>query len=83
MLESNLRHKQTEIKNVKVGKMVEFMKTCDRYPPKFNFGHFFQLRSSTHFDGRKLDFQKIFRFSPSAWRGDDKNLRKIFAWGHE
>ena len=28
-------------KNVKVRKMVEFIKTCNHYPRKFNFGHFF------------------------------------------
>ena len=32
---------KTETKNVKVEKMVEFIKTCDQYPRKFNFGHFF------------------------------------------
>ena len=32
---------KTETKNVKVAKMVEFIKTCDQHPHKFNFGHFF------------------------------------------
>ena len=34
------RHK-TETKNVKVAKMVEFIKTCEQYPRRFNFVHFF------------------------------------------
>ena len=39
MLESKLWHNKTEIKNVKVAKMVEFIKTCD--PCRFYFCHFF------------------------------------------
>ena len=41
MIESKIWHNKTEIKNVKVVKTVEFIKTCDQYPHKFNFGHFF------------------------------------------
>ena len=40
MLESKLWHKKTETKNVKVAKMVEFIKTYNQYPCKFNFCHF-------------------------------------------
>ena len=34
-------------KNVKVRKMVEFIKTCNHYSRKFNFGHFFQFHNPT------------------------------------
>ena len=37
MLETKLWHNKTEIKNVKVAKMMEFIKTCDQYPCRFNF----------------------------------------------
>ena len=47
MLESKLLYNKTETKNVKVAKIVEFIKTCNQYPCKFNFGHFF--RSFFHF----------------------------------
>ena len=39
--------------------MVEFIKTCDQYPCKFNFDHFFQLRNPPPFCGGKMDFQKM------------------------
>ena len=35
MLETKLWHNKTEIKNVKVAKMMEFIKTCDQYPCYF------------------------------------------------
>ena len=41
MLGSKLKYNRTETKNVKVAKMVEFIKTYDQYPYKFNFGNFF------------------------------------------
>ena len=41
MLKAELWHNKTETKNVKVAKMVEFIKTCDQYPRRFNFGNFF------------------------------------------
>ena len=41
MLESRLWYNKIETKNVKVAKMMEFIKTYDQYPRKFNFGHFF------------------------------------------
>ena len=40
MLESKLWHNKTETKNVNVAKMVEFMKTYDEFPRRFNFGDF-------------------------------------------
>ena len=41
MLETKLWHNKTEIKNVKVAKMMEFIKTCDQYPCRFNFCNLF------------------------------------------
>ena len=41
MLETKLWHNKTEIKNVKVAKMMEFIKTCDQYPRRFNFCNLF------------------------------------------
>ena len=41
MLESKLCHDKTGTKNLKVAKMVEFIKTFDQYSRKFNYGHFF------------------------------------------
>ena len=41
MLESKLWHNKTETKNVNVAKMVEFTKTCDEFPRRFNFGNLF------------------------------------------
>ena len=41
MLKSKLWDKKTETKKVKVVKMVEPIKTCEQYPHKFSFGHFF------------------------------------------
>ena len=41
MLESKLWHSKTETKNVNVAKMVEFIKTCDEFPRRFNFGNLF------------------------------------------
>ena len=41
MLESKLKYNRTETKTAMVAKMVEFIKTCDQYPYKFNFCHFF------------------------------------------
>ena len=41
MLESKLWHNKTETKNVNVAKMVEFIKTCDEFLRRFNFGNLF------------------------------------------
>ena len=40
MFEPKFGQNETETKNAKAAKMVEFIKTCDQYRPKFNFGHF-------------------------------------------
>ena len=41
MLETKLWHNKIDTKNVKVAKMMEFIKTCDQYPHRFNFDNFF------------------------------------------
>ena len=41
MLEAKLWHSKAETKNAKVAKLVEFIKTCDQYPCRLNFGDFF------------------------------------------
>ena len=41
MLEAKLWHNKTEIKTVKVSKMVGFIRTCDQYPHRINFDNFF------------------------------------------
>ena len=56
MLEFKLWYNKTETKNVKVAKMVEFIKTCDQYPRKFNFGQFFSFIILPSFWG-KIDFK--------------------------
>ena len=50
ILESKLWHNKTETKNVKVAKMVEFIKACNQYPRKFNFSHFFRKLCSEEMD---------------------------------
>ena len=41
MLDAKLWHNKTETKNEKDAEMVEFIKTCDQYPYRLNFGNFF------------------------------------------
>ena len=41
MLEPKPWHNKTETKNLKVANMMEFIRTCDQYPSKFDFGRFF------------------------------------------
>ena len=41
MVEAKLWHNKTETNNVKIAKMVEFIKTCNQYPYRFNSGNFF------------------------------------------
>ena len=66
MLEAKFWHNNTEIKNVKVEKMVEFIKTYDQYPRRFNFGNFFNsiiiLRPPPPLlsAGEEIDLHKIF-----------------------
>ena len=50
---------QNKKKNVKRAEMVGFIKTCDQYPHKFNFGHFFRsLVVFPFFAGGKQSFKK-------------------------
>ena len=63
-LESKLCDNKTEIKIVKVEKMIEFIKTCHQCPRKFNFGHFVGSIILPPFCWGKIDFQKtLFRES--------------------
>ena len=57
MTKSKLWHNKTEIKNVKVAKMVELIKSCDKYPHKFNFGQFFSFLILPPFCWGKNRFQ--------------------------
>ena len=45
-------------KNIKVAKMVEFIKTCEQYLLKFNFGNFFNSILLSPFCWGKIDLQK-------------------------
>ena len=58
MLEAKLWHNKTETKNVKVAKMMEFIKTCDQYPRRFHFGHFFNSIITPLSAGEKIDLLK-------------------------
>ena len=66
--------------------MVKFIKTCNQYPCKFNFGHIFSSIVSPALL-RKIDFKNTLfgenGWFPSSWSGDDKNLGESFAWGYE
>ena len=78
MLEAKLCHNKTETKNAKVAKMVEFIKTCDQYPRRFKFGHFF---NSIIRPFRKRCLGGIGNFLLPG--GNDKILGESFAWGLE
>ena len=72
MLETKLWHNKPDNKNIKVAKMVEFIKTCDQYPCRFNFGIFFQFDNPPSLSAKeKIDLQKtLFKRNgkfPSAW----------------
>ena len=59
MLETKLWHNKTETKNVKVTRMAEFIKTCDQYPRRLNFGDFFNsIILPPTFIWGKTDLQK-------------------------
>ena len=59
MFEAKLWHNKTETKKVKAAKMVEFIKTYDPYPSRFNFGNFFNSVILSHpFCSGKIDLQK-------------------------
>ena len=63
--------------------MVEFIKSCDQYPRKFNFGRIFSyIVLALYAEEKETLFGGNGEF-PFAWRGDDKNLGESFAWGHE
>ena len=70
-------------KNVKVAKMVEFIKTCDQYAHRFNFGNFFNsIILLPRFCWGKIDLQKTLfgrngQF-PSAWRVMIKTWGRVF-----
>ena len=87
MLESKLWYNKTDIKSVKGAKMVEFIKTCDYYPCKFNFGRFFMSIILSFFCWQKIGFPGLLfagsgEYSP-AWSGDGKNVGVNFSRGHE
>ena len=85
MLEAKLWHNKTEINNVKVAKMVEFIKIGEQYPRRFNFDKFFSsiiLSSPTFCWGKNRSSENAVQ---EEWvisfclRGNDKNLGESFA----
>ena len=54
---SKLWRNKTEIRNVKSAQIVEFIKTCDQYPHKFNLVIFSSMILPLSAGG-KIDFQK-------------------------
>ena len=78
---------ETNNVNVKVARMVEFIKTCDQYPRRFNFGNFFNSIIPRPLSaGEKLIFRKRCSGVMGNFllpRGNDKNLGESFAWGYE
>ena len=82
MLKTAACYIKTKNKNVKVTKMVEFIKTCDQIPRRFNFGTFFisiivcppfgKNRSSEN----AVQEEQVISFF--VW-GNDKNLWESFA----
>ena len=83
MLEAKLWHNKTETKNVKAANMVEFIKTCDQYPRRFHFGHFFS--SIIWSWGKNRNPENAVR---EEWAiffclvDNNKNLGQRCAWGH-
>ena len=45
---------QIETKNMKGAKMMGFIKICDQYPRRFNFGHFFIISTCPGGDDKNL-----------------------------
>ena len=87
MSEAKLWHNKAEAECVKVAKMVEFIKTCDQYPRRFNFGNFFNSITPPSFllgENRSSENavweEWVISFSLG---GNVKNLKESFAWGHE
>ena len=61
MLEFKLWDNKTEPKNAEVTKMMEFIKTCDQHPSKFNFGYFFSsIILPSFFWGKQIFKKKLF-----------------------
>ena len=85
MLETKLWHNKTETENVKVAKMTEFIKTCDQYPRRLNFGDFFNsIILPPTFIWGKTDLQKtLFWVISSCLGGNDKNQGESFSWEQE
>ena len=99
MLEAKLWHSKTKTKNVKAAKMVVFIKTCDQYPSRFNFGNFFYSIMLFYPLTRPLPPSLVpfllgkIRFSENSVREEwvisfcqdrsDRNLGHSFSWGHE
>ena len=82
MLAAKLWHNKTETKSVKVAKMVEFIKTRDQYPCRFNFGTFFNsiiphslLLGKNRSLGNAVWEEWIVSF---CLRGNDENLGESF-----
>ena len=94
MLESKLwlkTEKETK-KKLKGAKMVGFIKTCEQYSHKFNFGHFFSSIVSSTPPPPALSSRGDKFFKNAAWRklvisfslwANDKNLGESFACEHE
>ena len=87
MLEAKLWHSKTETNNVKVAKMVNFIKTCDQYPRRFNFVNFcYSIILPSLSAGEKYIFRKCCSGGMSNFLlpgGNYKNLGESFGWGHE
>ena len=59
MLEPKLWYNKTESENAMVTEIVEFIKSCDQYPLKFNFGKFFNSEILPRFCWGKYIFRKL------------------------
>ena len=84
MLKAGLLQNKTETKSVKIAKMVEFIKTCDQCPRRFNFGSFFSsIILLPPFCWEKYIFRKRCSGGMDNFLlpvDNDKNLGKSFAW---
>ena len=77
MLEAKVLHKKTYTKNVKVAKMMEFIKTCGRYLCQFCY-FFFQLHHPLppFSSGKNILKNAVFEewAIPVCLEDNDKNL---------
>ena len=81
MLEAKFWHNKTEIKSVKLAKMVEFIKTYDQYPPRFNFGNFFNsiiILLSLLSAREKIDLHKMLSASYGKFRSSSGEMIKTW-----